>query len=59
VICAPHALAWTDELALGNGRSACESVLGVEAGRVPKNVVNQDVIGTQRLQEKLAGYGGR
>jgi phosphoglycerate dehydrogenase-like enzyme len=59
VICAPHALAWTDELALGNGRSACESVLEVAAGRIPKNVVNHDVIDTPLLQDKLAGYGGR
>ncbi|CAA9451704.1 MAG: D-3-phosphoglycerate dehydrogenase [uncultured Rubrobacteraceae bacterium] len=57
VICAPHALAWTDELALGNGRSACESVLDVAAGRIPKNVVNQEVIDTPLLQEKLASYG--
>ena len=58
VITAPHALAWTDEMALGNGRSAIESVLDVAAGRVPKNVVNRDVIAAPLLKEKLARYAG-
>ncbi|CAA9478629.1 MAG: D-3-phosphoglycerate dehydrogenase [uncultured Rubrobacteraceae bacterium] len=57
VIAAPHALAWTDELALGNGRAACEGVLDVAAGRAPKNVVNGDVLGTPRFRNKLARYG--
>jgi phosphoglycerate dehydrogenase-like enzyme len=59
VICAPHALAWTDELALGNGRSACGSVLAVAAGRVPDNVVNKDVLDSPRWRDKLACYAGR
>lgn len=59
VIATPHSLAWTDELALGNGRSACESVLDVAAGRAPKNVVNKDVLENALSQEKLSGYGGR
>lgn len=57
VIAAPHALAWTDELALGNGRAACKSVLDVAAGRAPKNVVNGDVLGTPRFVDKLARHG--
>ena len=57
VIATPHALAWTDEIALGNGRGAIESVLDVAAGRVPKNVVNRDVVDDPVLQEKLARYG--
>jgi D-3-phosphoglycerate dehydrogenase len=59
VVCAPHALAWTDELALGNGRSACESVLDVAAGRVPDNVVNREVLASPRWRDKLARYAGR
>ena len=59
VICAPHALAWTDELALGNGRSACGSVLAVAAGRVPDNVVNGEVLDSPRWREKLARYAER
>jgi phosphoglycerate dehydrogenase-like enzyme len=59
VICAPHALAWTDELALGNGRSACGSVLAVAEGRVPDYVVNGDVLDASRWREKLARYAER
>ncbi|MGN6333825.1 MAG: 2-hydroxyacid dehydrogenase [Motilibacteraceae bacterium] len=40
VVLAPHALAWTDELALGNGTSALRSILDVLDGKVPPYVVN-------------------
>ena len=59
VIATPHALAWTDELALGNGRGACGSVLEVAAGRVPENVVNRDVLDTTLFRKKLARYAER
>ena len=57
VIAAPHALAWTDELALGNGRAACGSVLDVAAGRVPNDVINESVLDTAPFREKLGRYG--
>lgn len=40
VIVTPHAVCWTDEIALGNGRSALQGVIDVAAGRRPNNVVN-------------------
>lgn len=40
VVLAPHALAWTDELSLGNGTSAVRAVLDVLDGRVPPFVVD-------------------
>ena len=40
VILAPHAICWTDECFLNNGRSACQSLLEVAAGQRPKHVVN-------------------
>jgi D-3-phosphoglycerate dehydrogenase len=40
VILAPHALCWTDECFAGNGRSACQSIVDVASGRVPRHVVN-------------------
>jgi D-3-phosphoglycerate dehydrogenase len=40
VILAPHAICWTDECFLNNGKSACQSLLEVAAGRRPKHVVN-------------------
>ena len=58
VIVAPHALCFTDEVALGNGGSACRSILEVAAGRVPKNVVNRDVLDTVAFREKLVRYAG-
>lgn len=36
-----------------------ESVLDVAVGRVPKNVVNRDVLANALLREKLSGYGKR
>lgn len=40
VVLTPHAVCWTDEIALGNGRSALQAVVDVASGRRPKNVVN-------------------
>jgi len=59
VIVTPHAICWTDECFLGIGRSACQGILDVAAGRVPRNVVNRDVLDHPRLQEKLRCYGER
>ena len=59
VIVAPHGLAWTDECFLGNGRSACQSILDVAAGRVPRNVVNRAALESPRFQEKLQRYAAR
>jgi D-3-phosphoglycerate dehydrogenase len=50
VIVAPHALCWTDECFLGNGRSACESILDVAAGRTPRSIVNREVLTSPNLR---------
>jgi phosphoglycerate dehydrogenase-like enzyme len=64
-ILAPHAIAWTDDLYRGNGVGACENVLAVLRGEVPRYTVNQDVVqrpGFQaklkRLRERWAGLAG-
>jgi D-3-phosphoglycerate dehydrogenase len=49
VIVAPHAICWTDEMFLGNGREACQSILDFASGRVPQYVVNRDVL--QRIHQ--------
>lgn len=54
VILAPHAIAWTDELFRGIGRSACQAILDVAAGRPPQHVVNPEVLERPRLQARLA-----
>ncbi len=56
VVLAPHALCWTDECFREMGRSAMESVLEVAAGRIPKYVVNRDVLESPKLKEKLARF---
>lgn len=53
VIVAPHAICWTDEIALGNGRSACQSILDFASGRVPQFVVNRSVLENPHFQAKL------
>jgi D-3-phosphoglycerate dehydrogenase len=50
VVLSPHALCWTDECFLGNGRSACQSIVDVAQGRVPRHVVNPDALNHHQLQ---------
>jgi phosphoglycerate dehydrogenase-like enzyme len=56
VIFSPHAICWTDELFRGNGRSACQSILDVAAGRIPKDIVNREVLEQAAMQQKLARF---
>jgi phosphoglycerate dehydrogenase-like enzyme len=49
VVLSPHALAWTDEMALGNGASCVDSVLAVLDGRQPAYLANPDVAGHARF----------
>lgn len=53
VIVSPHAICWTDELFLGNGRAACRHILDVAEGRVPRDLVNPQVLDRPAMQEKL------
>ncbi len=59
VIVTPHGICWTDECFLGNGKSACQSILDVAAGCIPNNVVNHDALDHPRFQEKLRQYRAR
>jgi len=56
VILTPHAICWTDECFLGNGQSACQSIVDVSMGHIPQNVVNHDVVNHPRLKEKLSKF---
>jgi len=56
VILAPHAICWTDELSLGNGRSACQSILDFASGRVPQHVVNREVLDRPGMHDKLRQF---
>lgn len=56
VILSPHAICWTDECFRGNGLAACQSILDVAAGRVPRDIVNRDVLGRPGMKQKLAKF---
>ena len=53
VIVTPHSLCWTDEMALGTGRDACQSILDVARGRAPKHIVNREVLQLPQLRAQL------
>jgi len=61
-ILTPHALCWTDQCFAGNGAADVRAVLDVQHGRVPRGVVNRDVLDgepfKQRLERLRAAYGG-
>ncbi len=62
VILAPHALCWTDQCFAGNGAADVAAVLDVQHGRVPRGVVNRDVLGSEvwkrRLEANTKRFGG-
>lgn len=49
VVLSPHALAWTDEMALGNGRSAVSAILAIRAGHRPAHLANPAVLSHDRF----------
>jgi phosphoglycerate dehydrogenase-like enzyme len=57
IIVAPHALCWTDQCFAGNGAADVRAVLEVQQGRVPRGVVNRDVLDHARFKSKLEAYG--
>jgi D-3-phosphoglycerate dehydrogenase len=59
VILAPHALAWTDELAAGNGAGDIAAVLDVMHGREPHDVVNRAVLKSPLWLRRLASFRDR
>ncbi len=57
VIVAPHALCWTDQCFAGNGAADIRAVLDVRHGRVPRGVVNRDVLDRAGFKSKLEACG--
>jgi D-3-phosphoglycerate dehydrogenase len=53
VVLTPHNIAWTDELALGMGRSALTAIKRISTGIVPEFVVNKEVLETPAFLAKL------
>jgi phosphoglycerate dehydrogenase-like enzyme len=56
VIATPHALCWTDQCFAGNGAADIRAVLDIMQGRVPRGVVNREVLGSPGFERKLEGY---
>ena len=56
VIVTPHALCWTDQCFAGNGAADIRAVLDIQHGRVPRGVVNREVLETPRFKARLASY---
>jgi phosphoglycerate dehydrogenase-like enzyme len=56
VILAPHALAWTEEIARDNGLEACDNILAIARGEIPHGVVNREVIARPGFQKKLERF---
>jgi D-3-phosphoglycerate dehydrogenase len=59
VVVAPHALCWTDECFAGNGAADVRAVLEVREGRVPKGIVNREVVDQAAWRAKLEALKGR
>ena len=53
VIVTPHNICWTDELALGMGRSALDAINKISTGEIPNFVVNRDVLDTPQFRDKM------
>ena len=56
IIVAPHALCWTDQCFAGNGAADVKAVLDVQHGRVPRGVVNGQVLDSHGFKVKLDKY---
>ncbi len=59
VIVTPHAIAGTQDLGHGVGRSAIASIVEVAGGRVPAHVLNRAVLDHPGFVRKLDGYTAR
>ncbi len=53
VILSPHTLCMTDECYVGVGRSACQAILDVAAGRTPRFLVNRAVVDHPGFRARL------
>lgn len=56
IIVAPHALCWTDQCFAGNGAADVLAVLNIQQGRVPRGVVNRDVLEAPGFKTKLEAF---
>jgi phosphoglycerate dehydrogenase-like enzyme len=53
VILSPHAVALTDEAFAGSGRSACQAVLALARGEVPRHLANPEALEHPRQHDRF------
>ena len=58
VILAPHSIAWTGEMFRDIGRTACQSMLDLSAGRRPKSVLNPLLLERESFRVKWSRLTG-
>lgn len=59
VVLTPHTICWTDECFLEMGKSAMDSVLSVLKSKVPRHVVNREVLERPGIRAKLEANRSR
>jgi phosphoglycerate dehydrogenase-like enzyme len=59
LIGAPHSLGYTDELLRGCVEQACQSLIDVASGLVPRDLANPEVVENTRFVEKLGRFRDR
>jgi phosphoglycerate dehydrogenase-like enzyme len=59
VIGAPHSLGYTDELLRGCVEQACQALIDVASGRIPRDVANPAVLSSPRFIAKLDRFRNR
>jgi phosphoglycerate dehydrogenase-like enzyme len=59
VILTPHALCWTDQCFAGNGAADVQAVLEVQHRKVPRGIVNREVLENPAWKERLAHFRSR
>lgn len=57
VLLTPHSVGWTDEMSLGNGRSAVTAITDAMSGSAPRFIVNKAVLETSAWTSRLTGAG--
>ncbi|HNB26085.1 MAG TPA: NAD(P)-dependent oxidoreductase [Alphaproteobacteria bacterium] len=58
-ILTPHALCWTDQCFAGNGAADVKAALDIQHGRVPRGVVNREVLEQAKFKSRLEAYRAR
>ena len=56
VIATPHSICWTDECFAGNGAADVAAVFEVMKGRIPRGIVNREIIDNTAWTAKVEAY---